>query len=757
MLVDEGSCARVPQRAGTVVEDPERGQGVILLVEDDPDHAFLIRRQLAEHDLGRREVVHLTTAAQAALRLGTGDVGCVILDLSLPDAKGMEGLHALRAVDPEVPIVVLTGLDSDTVGLNALKMGAQDYLVKGQHATDSLGRSVMFAMERARRQQAERAQLRLGTRLAVREAQLSEAQRLARLGSWEWDLDSGQVAWSPELLRLTGLPEAQGEEAFAAYLGLVLPHERRTVARLFSPQEAGQTPVVVRHRLDPVNGPARWVLGHMTAAAWNDDGQVTRILGTMQDITDQKTAEDLLEHHALHDGLTGLVNRGVLLDRLTRVLARSRGDASLVAVIFLDLDQFKWINDSHSHLAGDHLLVEVARRLEQAVRPSDTLARFGGDEFVVLCERLHAESEVLELVERMEAALAEPFVLAGGAPTGGEVVTVTASMGVATAQPGSGAGAELLIRDADIAMYRAKELGRSRFEIFDEAMRERATTRLRTQRDLSRALQANELEVYFQPVVDMATGEVTGSEALVRWQHPERGLLLPDSFIPIAEESGLIVALGALVLERACQVTAAWNATRRNPLTVAVNLSARQLSHPDLVAVVGTALHASGLAPELLSLEVTETVVMEDPQASGRLLQELRALGVAVAIDDFGTGYSSLAYLHALPLDQLKVDRSFVQAMSENGAGMAITSAVVALARGLDLSVLAEGVETAQQRDLLIHLGVTSAQGWLWGRAVPAQECGWAQQPPLSVQLDCAPTTVPEARRPPAPVTNGAS
>ncbi|MDP3712529.1 MAG: EAL domain-containing protein [Mycobacteriales bacterium] len=730
---------------------------MILLVEDDPDHAFLIRRQLAEHDLGRRELVHLTTAAAAALRLAAGDVACVILDLSLPDAKGMEGLNVLRAVDPAVPIVVLTGLDSETVGLNALKMGAQDYLVKGQHATDSLGRSVMFAMERARRQQSERTQLQLGTRLAVREAQLSEAQRLARLGSWEWDLVSGYVAWSQELLRLTGLPEAQGEAAFEAYLGLVLAHERRSVARLFTPAEAGQTPIVVRHRIDPVNGPTRWVLGHMTAAAWDDGGLVTRILGTMQDITEQKTAEDRLAHQALHDGLTGLVNRGVLLDRLTRVLSRSRGDASLVAVIFLDLDQFKWINDSHSHLAGDHLLIEVARRLEQAVRPSDTLARFGGDEFVVLCERLQVESEVLELAERMGAILAEPFVLSGGSPTGGEVVTVTASMGVATAQPGSGAVAELLVRDADIAMYRAKELGRSRFEIFDEAMRERATSRLRTQKDLSRALKANELEVHFQPVVDMATGQMTGSEALVRWQHPERGLLLPDSFIPVAEESGLIVALGAFVLERACQVTAMWNATRQTPLTVAVNLSARQLNHPDLVAVVGAALRRTGLPSELLGLEVTETVVMEDPQASGRLLQELRSLGVSVAIDDFGTGYSSLAYLHALPLDQLKVDRSFVQAMSENGVGMAITSAIVALAKGLDLSVLAEGVETVEQRDLLIHLGVTSAQGWLWGRAVPAHECGWAQQPPLSVQLEGAATAVPQARKPAAPVSNGAS
>ncbi len=721
---------------------------VLLLVEDDPDHAFLVRRQLAGRaDLGLR-VEHVTTAAAAVLRLGRPGVGCVLLDLSLPDAQGMDALDQIFAVAPLVPVVVLTGLDSEAVGVQALQAGAQDYLVKGQHAADALARSVRFAMERARRQVAEQRQQALGTRLEVREAQLVEAQRLAGLGSWEWDVATGQVSLSHELQRLIGLPDLDGAVAFATYLGLVDDEDRVQVARLFSLADAGRQAVVVRHRLHPVDGALRWVLGHMTAAAWDADGRPVRVLGTMQDITEQKRTEDLIAHQAVHDSLTGLVNRTVLLDRLGRVLARGRGDSSMVAVVFLDLDQFKWVNDSHSHAAGDGLLVDVARRLTQVLRPGDTLARFGGDEFVVLCEWVGEESDVLDLVTRLTTALEPPFCLQDIDQQRIEGITVTVSAGVATAVPGTGVVAELLVRDADIAMYRAKERGRARYELFDEGMRDRATERLRTHQELQHALATDGLEVHFQPVVDPRTGAVTGSEALVRWPHPDRGLLLPDAFIPLAEQTGLIVPLGAMVLRQACATTAGWNLLRREPLTVAVNLSARQLGHPSLLADVAEALAESGLPPHLLCVEVTETVVMEDAAESARLLGQLRELGVQVAIDDFGTGYSSLAYLLTLPLDVLKIERSFVAAMSESGggAGAAIVTAVVALASSLSLGVVAEGVETAAQRDLLVALGVTAGQGWLWGQAVAPGEARWAREQPrpdipqarTTVELDLA-------------------
>jgi diguanylate cyclase (GGDEF)-like protein/PAS domain S-box-containing protein len=814
------------------------GAGVLLLVEADAEHAQLACRQLAEHPALGLSVVHLGTAAAAVERLSSRDVRCVVLDLTLPDAQGLEAVERVRRVDPAVPVVVLTGLDSDALGVQALQVGAQDYLVKGRHESEAVARSVLFAMERARREAAEQRQDVLGHRLqllleasaegvcwldpdgvctyanpaaaelvarpaqqlvgsrlhdahvcdtphacplvavlagegpqdageqvfrrpdgstlvvelrvrpvvepgqsrsvvatftdvtsrrqvqhalAESEAQLQEAQRLARIGSWEWDVVTGEVLWSDELRRLTGLSRVDGTGAFARYLELVDEEDRAATARLFSLAAAEDPPVVVRHRLVRADGVVRWVQGHMTAAGWDAAGAPVRVLGTMQDITDQKTAEDLLAHQALHDALTGLVNREVLLDRLRRVLAASVDDGSLLAVVFLDLDQFKWVNDSRSHSAGDRLLVGVASALQAAVRPTDTLARFGGDEFVVLCEGLRDEEDVLALVSRLSAALETPIVLADGE------VAVTASIGVATARPGDGTDAEELVRDADIAMYRAKERGRARFEVFDEAMRDRATARLETQNDLRSGLQRGELEVHFQPVVDPRTGVVTGSEALARWRHPTRGLLLPEDFVPHAEESGLIVPVGTTVLREACAVTARWNRDRAVPLQVAVNLSARQLSHPDLLDVVADALTDSGLAAAQLCLEVTETAVMEDALASGQVLGELRRLGVRVAIDDFGTGYSSLAYLLSLPVDVLKVDRSFVVAVDGGGPGTAIVSAVVALAQTLGLTVVAEGVETTDQRAILLALGVRSAQGWLWGRATAAEDAGWVR------------------------------
>ncbi len=719
--------------------------GVLLLVEDDPDQAYLVRRRLADHGALGLEVVHLATAAEAAARLAEGDVRCVVVDLSLPDARGMEAVLALRAVDPTVPVVVLTGLDSDAAGLEALKVGAQDYLVKGRHEPDAVARSVRFAMERAQRQAAERRQVLLDHRLQLREAQLSEAQRLARLGSWEWDLSDGEVVWSEELQRITGLRDVGGTGSFERYLHIVAEEDRGDAARLFArPSTTGGPAVVVRHRLVLSDGEVRWVQGRSTVASSDEDGRPLRVVGTVQDIHEQKTAEDRLAHQALHDSLTGLVNRGVLLDRLGRVLLAPRPDGSLVAVLFLDLDQFKWVNDSRSHATGDRLLVRVAAALEGALRPGDTLARFGGDEFVVLCERVRDEEDVLAVVDALAGALELPFPLGDD----GDAVLVTASIGIATGRPGTGADPEHLVRDADIAMYRAKERGRARFEIFDEAMRERASARLQTQNDLRTALQRQEVRVHFQPVVDPATGVVLSTEALARWDHPTRGRLLPGDFIPHAEETGLIVPLGAAVLAEACAVTATWNRSRPVPLTVAVNLSARQLSHPDLLPVVAGALRDSGLPPRLLCLEVTETAVMEDAEASARVLAQLRALGVRIAIDDFGTGYSSLAYLLSLPVDVVKVDRSFVAAIDGFGPGTAIVTAVLALAGTLGLDVVAEGVETLEQRDALLELGVRAAQGWLWGRAVAPGEAGWAG---AGGRLDAVMppvVTLPEAREP---------
>jgi diguanylate cyclase (GGDEF)-like protein len=454
-------------------------------------------------------------------------------------------------------------------------------------------------------------------------------------------------------------------------------------------------------------------------------GQPLRVVGTVQDVTEQKAAEDALAHQALHDALTQLPNRALLLDRLDRALSDSRHTA--VAVVYMDLDRFKWVNDSLSHAAGDELLVAVAQRLSAAIRPTDTLARFGGDEFVLVCEHLDTEQQVLDVVGRISQQLELPFILEG------REVVVSASMGLAVARADEHTDSESLLRDADTAMYRAKDNGRARCEIFDEGMRLRASERLEVQNELRRALQGDEIVPWYQPVVDLRTGRVVGCEALARWAHPSKGLLLPDAFIPHAEETGAIVALGEAVLTGACRQVALWNASRPvgEALTLAVNVSARQLSSAQLVDTVCLALAVSGLDARQLCLEVTESVVMEDVEASGAVLGRLRDIGVRTAVDDFGTGYSSLAYLLSLPVDVLKIDRSFVQYLDvADGPAVAIVRAITALADALGLGVLAEGVETSQQLGLLEVLGVRQGQGYLWGRAVPAADATWATWEP---------------------------
>ncbi len=825
--------------------------GVLLLVEDDPDHAFLVRRQLREQLPSGFEIAHVATAGEATERLGQGGVRCVVLDLSLPDATGLEAVRAVHAADPTVAIVVLTGMDSDELGLQALQLGAQDYLVKGQHGPDVVRRSVVLSLERAERHAAEqglalfahrlqlvleasaegicmldgdgvmsfanrtaadlfgvaaddlvgrslhefhvcadrpclleqqlktrdrldageqlfrspegqtsvlevrtRALYDLGTgsesvvnltdvtsrrraldALAEREAQLVEAQQLAHLGSWEWVPATDDVLWSDEMYRVTGLSRDDVPEdvrAFTVYTDLVPLPEQPRLRPLFDAWTAERSPVDVVHQLVRPDGSLRWLQCRASVreeAQKGTDKPALHIVGTVQDITEQKVAEDALAHQAMHDALTGLPNRALLLDRLDRMLANTR--RKTVALVFMDIDRFKWVNDSMTHAAGDALLVAVAERLAATLRPADTLARTGGDEFVLVCDGLDTEDQVIPVLDRLSRALVPPL------PVDGRELTVTMSMGLAVAAAGEDVDSESLIRDADIAMYRAKESGRARYEIFDEAMRQRASRRLEVQADLHRALQSGEVLPWYQPIVELGTERVVGCEALARWCHPDKGLLLPDSFIPHAEETGEIVAIDGAVLTEACRQVAEWNRGRPtdDPLTLSVNVSARQLSSLLLVETVSDALEPSGLPPEQLCLEVTESVVMEDVTVSGKVLGQLRDLGVRTAVDDFGKGYSSLAYLLSLPVDLLKIDLSFVRVLdAPDGPAVAIVRAIAALGEALDIEVLAEGVESQQQHELLSELGVEQGQGFLWGRAVPHEQASWATWPSRAVR-----------------------
>jgi diguanylate cyclase (GGDEF)-like protein len=440
------------------------------------------------------------------------------------------------------------------------------------------------------------------------------------------------------------------------------------------------------------------------------NGQTARTPTTTED-----DGQDGLAHRVLHDPLTDLPNRTLFFDRLALALARLRRHQTSIAVLFLDLDNFKVVNDSLGHGAGDRLLVELGHRLRAAIRPSDTIARFGGDEFVVLCEDIDEAHSAVMVGERIVEATAVPFLLEG------REMYVTTSVGVALAIDGE-ATPETLLRDADAAMYRAKERGPGRVEVFDEALRARIMERLDLENGLRRALQNDELRVYYQPEVSMSDDRMVAVEALVRWEHPERGLLEPAEFVPLAEENGLIVPIGAWVLNEACAQVAKWRADGAD-LGVAVNVSARQLAQPDIVEVVRRALDDSGLPAEALCLEITESAVMRDPKAALATLSVIKDLGVKVAIDDFGVGFSSLAQLkEMLPLHALKVDRSFISGIADDDRNSAIVAAVVMLASTLGVTAIAEGVETAAQVAQARAVGCDLSQGFFFTEPEPAAQ-----------------------------------
>jgi diguanylate cyclase (GGDEF)-like protein/PAS domain S-box-containing protein len=543
---------------------------------------------------------------------------------------------------------------------------------------------------------------------------LAEAQRIAHIGSWEWDVGPDVLTWSEELHRIFGVDPATFRPTYDAYLAMIHSDDREAVRAELTACRESPRAFAFDHRIVRPGGEVRWLscegLAELDAA-----GALVRFRGTAQDLTGRRRAEEELAHQAVHDALTGLPNRLRVTERLEQALVRSSRTGSEVAVLFIDLDRFKLVNDGRGHAAGDGLLVTVAERLRGVVRSTDVVARFGGDEFVIVCEGRTAALESALVAERITEALREPVVIDG------QEVFLSASIGIAVSD--GGGSSDSLLRDADAAMYRAKAKGRARCEFFDATMRTEAIGHLETQSALHRALERDELRVFYQPVVELATGAVTGVEALVRWQHPQHGLMAPGSFIPLAEENGLIVPIGEWVVGEAAAQLARWKQQPWGRSLIAnVNLSARQLRQTDLVPALMGALLRSGLGPESLCLELTETTFMEDAGSHRDTLGDIRDLGVGLAIDDFGTGYSSLTYLKRFPVSVLKIDQAFVRGLGEDAADTAIVRSVIDLAHALGLVVVAEGVETADQVAHLRKLGCDQAQGYFFARPQPAEE-----------------------------------
>jgi diguanylate cyclase (GGDEF)-like protein len=529
---------------------------------------------------------------------------------------------------------------------------------------------------------------------------------------------------SPAFERIWRMPVSEVYADWRAWLAHV--HEDDRAAVRAQMDDLQRSELELEFRVCPPGHETRYVLMRVFVVR-DGAGRFVRRAGVMQDVTERKAQEARIEHLAYHDSLTGLPNRTMLMDRLARALAQAQRLDQQLAVLFIDLDRFKLVNDSLGHPVGDQLLQEIARRLRAALREGDTVARVGGDEFQVVVANVGGATGAARIAEKLMRALGEPFTLEG------QELHVTASLGVSL-YPRDGDSGELLLKYADIALYEAKGEGRNAYRFFSPEMNAQAHGRLRLENDLRRAVERHELELHYQPQLDLATGEVCAVEALVRWRHPVRGLVLPNAFIPMAEETGLVLGIGEWVLNEACRQVAQWQregvADNVTPLRVAVNISARQLQRAGLDAAVRRALSLSGLPAECLELEITESSVMLDPLHAQGVLQSLRDLGVLLSIDDFGTGYSSLAYLKRLPLDRLKIDRSFIGGIPADADDAAIVETIIVMTHKLGLRVIAEGVETLEQRLQLVSQGCDEMQGFLLAHPVAAEDL-----PPLLKRL----------------------
>lgn len=546
-------------------------------------------------------------------------------------------------------------------------------------------------------------------------APLGSAQELVSLGRWKWYIAENRVVWSDELFEIFGLERQAFEATYEGYLARVHPDDRYLARKNVESTLLTGEPFASDYRVVLPSGDVLW-LHSRGRLVRGDDGRPLRMDGVCQNVTSQKVTEEALAALALHDPLTNLANRTLLMDRLEQALRRKSRDGGSVAVLFIDLDRFKAVNDRHGHGTGDELLLAVASRLRQVVRPHDTIARIGGDEFVVVCERLDDAHAPGGIAQRLLSVLAGPVALKD------QEVLVSASIGIAFSGEAN-ATPEGLLRDADTAMYQAEEAGRNRFVVFDPAIRARKMRCLRRGEELRAGLERGELRVFYQPEVDLADETPTGVEALVRWQHPSLGLLPPSEFIEVAEDSGLIVALGDWVLKEACrEVASRRHIPGQDALTLSVNLSARQLGEGQLIDTVYQLLRETGLEPDRLCFEITESVLMDDVEYAIEALLGLKTLGVRLAIDDFGTGYSSLSYLRRFPVDVVKLDRSFVAGLGTDPAATAIVAATVNLSHALGLSVVAEGVETEEQLVALRALRCDRAQGYYWSRPAPPGE-----------------------------------
>ncbi len=680
---------------------------ILLLVEDNPGDARLLREMLNDQDSLYAELTHVGRMSDAEKHLAKHEFDIILIDLGLPDANGLEAVRRAHAAAPRVPLVVLTGLDDESLAAQALQEGAQDYLIKGQIDARGLLRALRYAVERKNMEEAlfeekERAQVTLnsfGDAVACTDVSgnISFLNLVAeRMSGWTWQEAAGRSM--PEVLRIL---DATSREIVSNPMDVEF--DRDEIMHL--------PPNCVLVRRDGFEIP----IEDSVAAIHDREGKAMGAVIVFRDVSAVRAMALEMAHLAEHDFLTGLPNRMLLNDRVSRAIASAPRHMKKVAVLFLDLDGFKHINDSLGHAIGDKLLQSIAKRLGNCVRGADTVSRQGGDEFVVLLSEVELSEDAAIAARRMLRAVAEVHSVDQ------HDLHVTTSIGVSV-YPDDALDAETLIKNADTAMYQAKENGRQSYQFFRPAMNIRAVERQSIEESLRRALERKEFALHYQPKIDLRTGEITGAEALLRWTHPVRGSISPAQFIPIAEDCGLILPIGNWVLREACKQAREWLDADLPLGTMAVNISAMDFLNEKFLEGIFANLQETGLDPRSLELELTESVLMKHAGTAESSLKTLRARGVHLAVDDFGTGYSSLSYLRRFPVDALKIDQSFVRQITTTPEETSIVAAVISMGRSLKLRVIAEGVETQDELTFLQAHHCDEAQGYYFSRPVPPQQ-----------------------------------
>jgi diguanylate cyclase (GGDEF)-like protein/PAS domain S-box-containing protein len=678
----------------------------LLLIEDNLGDARLLREMLNEPQSRHIKLTHAECMRDAENLITDQVFDVVLLDPGLPDTQGLDSIRRAKATAQNVPLVVLTGHDDDELASLALHEGAQDYLVKNEITPRGLQRALRYAIERQIMKESlfiekERAQVTLN---CIGDAVIStdDSRNVTFLNSVAEQL----TGWSQKDAQgrhITEVAQIIYETSVERLPNLIGMEEGKSPAFSF--------PNSALIRRDGVSIPIEESVGPIH----DREGQRSGSVIIFRDVSAARALSLQIIHSAEHDFLTDLPNRMLFIDRVSQAIAMATRQTRQIAILFLDLDGFKHINDSLGHSIGDHLLKSVSKRLVGCARVTDTVSRQGGDEFVVLLSEVDEAEDAALAARRMLEEVSKPHIIEQ------HTLDITTSIGISI-YPDDGRDAETLIKNADTAMYQAKEDGRRGFKFFKSAMNVRAVERQSIEQDLRHALDRQEFSLHYQPKIDLKTGAITGAEALLRWTHPTRGPVSPETFISIAEDCGLIVPIGNWVLREACSQTVSWLAAGLPSISIAVNVSALQFRHENFAKNLFTILSDTGMDPRSLEIELTESVLMKHADTAADILRNLRDSGIRIAIDDFGTGYSSLSYLQRFPVDTLKIDQSFVRQITTVGADTAIVSAVLSMARILEMRVVAEGVETVEALTFLQSQRCDEAQGYYFSRPVIASQ-----------------------------------